>query len=181
MTKYFSLACILLAFNSFGQKNKNPDQPFPMPLVDSQVVYTNIITVDGVSKDELYKRARLFIVKNYKSANAVIQLDDKESGHIIGKGVLTVVTDGGDLLGASETKVNHTISIMVKDGRYKYEVSDLSVIGQLGSTQTTTPMEYYITSKNKFQKRFSVDAHTYISIFVQSLIDAMNTKVKDDW
>lgn len=90
-----------------------------LPLQEGVVAYSNVIQVDSVSKDQLYARAKRWFVKTYKSANDVIQLDDKENGEIIGKGNFKISYY------AREPIINHTISILVKDGRFKYIITDL--------------------------------------------------------
>ncbi len=131
------LLFMILAFLpilSIAQKNKKDKSKSDasvqkesiMPLVDSQVVYTEVIKIDSVNKDELYNRAKRFFVSTYKSANDVIQLDDKENGQIIGKGIIVVNYNMG-IAGYQKTNVYHTITITAKDGRYKYEIKDLIV------------------------------------------------------
>lgn len=90
----------------------------------SPVIYSEVIQVDSVSKNELYSRAKIWFVKTYKSSKDVLQLDDKEDGKIIGKAVMKYVPSF--LSGSSATKgyINYTISVFVKEGRYKYEITD---------------------------------------------------------
>lgn len=78
----FSLA--LLTSNVFGQSKLLEI----FPIENGKATYTGIVQVDSVSKDELYKRAKRWFVDTYKSAKAVIELDDKENGEIIGNGDL---------------------------------------------------------------------------------------------
>jgi hypothetical protein len=88
------------------------------------LTYTEVVQVDSVSKTELYNRAKLWFATVYNSANDVLQMDNKESGEIVGKAILkynpTVFS------GSEQTKGNikYTIKVFVKDGRYKYEITD---------------------------------------------------------
>lgn len=151
-------------------------------MVDGKVVYTGVIKVDSVSKNELYNRAKLFFVKNYKSANDVLQLDDKETGQIIGKGIFKIPTGTG--LMARTSTVLHRLSITVKDGRYKYEVANLvEVFNTPGVGSGENSIDGYVLSKKKYSQSFIIDVHDYVSKFVQSLIDEMGIKSekKDDW
>lgn len=100
------------------------------------LTYSEVIQVDGVSKDELYNRAKQWFVATYGDATKVIQNEDKESGIITGKAI-----SGTMFLGFFYTKksggfgrktdepmygtARYTITIAVKDGRYKYSVSDI--------------------------------------------------------
>lgn len=63
--------------------------------ISKKAEYTGIVQVAGVSKEELYTRARSWFVKTYKDADVVIQMDDKDAGKIIGKGRFGVIWQMG--------------------------------------------------------------------------------------
>jgi hypothetical protein len=90
-----------------------------MPLDPESKLYTyqEVVEVEGVSKDDLYTRARTWFVKEYKSANAVLQMDDKEAGTLMGKGFFKVMFQG------ALRDVYHTVQIDVKDDRYRYSIN----------------------------------------------------------
>lgn len=48
--------------------------------------YNEVVQVDTIKKDELYLRSKQFFVDVFKSANDVIQMDDKDAGVVVGKG-----------------------------------------------------------------------------------------------
>jgi hypothetical protein len=88
------------------------------------MIYTEVIQNDSVSQNELYNRAKLWFATAYNSANDVLQIDNKEEGQIIGKAVMKynpIVISGSE-----QTKgiIKYTIKIFVKEGRYKYEITD---------------------------------------------------------
>lgn len=82
--------------------------------------FTIIDSVQG-SKNDLYVRANEWMAKAFVSSKSVIQMQDKEAGKIIGKAVINIPLIETNNL--SET-VNYTISIDVKDGRYRCVLSD---------------------------------------------------------
>jgi hypothetical protein len=84
-------ALLLLSTISFGQS------------------ISDVIVDSAQTKESLYSNALSFFATTFKSANAVIQMKDPESGKVIGKGLLS---DGR----------NVTISISCKDGKYKYDI-----------------------------------------------------------
>jgi hypothetical protein len=184
-----ALAVILISTNAFAQK-RGKKEPVTMdtimPMRNGLVVYTNVIKVDGVTKDQLYNRAKIFFVKNYKSANDVIQLDDKETGQIVGKGIIKVIHNTELIGGPFEAKFSHTLSVTVKDGRYKYEFTNLVELGSFTTMGKTPdrPIEDIVFSKRNYYQTLVIDAHGEFSQFIQSLIDEMNKKSdneKDDW
>lgn len=98
-------------------------------------------------------------MKSFKSSKAVLELEDKETGKLIGKGTFTAVTDESmndnefikkkglvsKELREKKNKgevgsVSFLISIYIKDGRYKYEITDLTHKGT-----TTTVGGYTVT------------------------------------
>lgn len=86
-----------------------------------QIAYAETIKVDSVlTKNQLYSRANEFFAKAFVSANNVIQYQDKDEGKIVGKGNLKIRCDG------NESLLKFTISIFVKDGKYRYLINDLS-------------------------------------------------------
>ena len=63
---------------------------FPLD-INRQISTTNVIDVEGKSKDELYILANSWFVAQFNSGKSVIQLNDKEAGVIIGKGYISGV------------------------------------------------------------------------------------------
>ena len=99
-------------------------QELPVDKETGKVIFTEIVELsdNSVPKDILYNRAKEWFVKAFKSSNEVIQLDDKESGKIIGKGNFSI----NRTMYLTDSRVDFTMTIMVKDGRYKYIVSDFN-------------------------------------------------------
>lgn len=101
-----------------------------IPIVNDRICYTEVVAVDSVlTKSDLYTRVRQWFAKNYKSANSVIQMDDKDAGVIVGKALMQVYHKGLGLIFESGY-INYTVSVYVKDGRYKYEITDFYHTGQ---------------------------------------------------
>ncbi|MGQ0828636.1 MAG: DUF4468 domain-containing protein [Bacteroidota bacterium] len=92
----------------------------PIDSISSNAFYTEIIRVDSLTKDELYIKGREWMANTFKSANDVIQMDDKSAGLIIGKG-LSYITMNDKAAGL----INYTIALYFKDGRYKYEIKNI--------------------------------------------------------
>jgi len=99
-------------------------QELPVDKETGKVIFSDVVelTDKTVTKDILYNKAKEWFVKAFKSSNDVIQLDDKESGKIIGKGNFSIATT----MYLTDSRVDFTMTIMVKDGRYKYIVSDFN-------------------------------------------------------
>ena len=96
----------------------------PVSAETHRITYTGVVEVPGVSKDDLYTRATEWFAKTYNSSNAVLQMQDRAAGELVGKPVLPTTVRS---LGANYPAgiVKYTISVYLKDGKYKYEITDL--------------------------------------------------------
>jgi len=133
-----------------------------------------IVELEGVSKDEIYKRALLFITKEFKSAKDVIQLQDKEEGRIIGKGALLYnaapFNPGLNYSG----HFFFTVTIECKDGKYRY------VIDQIRH-EATLP-SYTVDLRNTRKRKITEAAETNINDFTRLLERSMLQSSKlGDW
>lgn len=114
MKKYTLLTLALFAsVISFGQSieldpNSNKYQTI------------GIIYVDSIKKDDLFLRAKHWAALNYRSANDVIQLADKESSKIILKGNFQ------DSFLVTDCWLGHTLVLDFKDGKVRYLYTDFS-------------------------------------------------------
>lgn len=114
-----SLSIIYVVTFSYAQKNITP-------VVNGSIYYSEVVTVDSsLKKGDLYINAKKFFVDAFHSGKDVIQLDDKESGNVIGKGYFTIVWKA-NFMYSYEMQIWHTIKVSVKDSKYKYEITDFS-------------------------------------------------------
>ena len=170
----------------------------PIDSTTGRISYTEVVMVDSsLSKQELYSRAREWFAKTYNSSTNVIQMDDKESGKIVGKALMQVYCRS---LGSDRKCgfVNYTISIYFKEGRYKFELTDFYHTGQVISSDNVMPdygaCENWINDKRKYPM-MSQKAVQKISIYFLKQLDekanallvdlkqAMKSKasLKPDW
>jgi hypothetical protein len=96
-----------------------------------------IFEIEGKEKSELFSSINKWISINYNSAQSVIQMNDKEAGTIIIKGINEVVykntmkslyPKNKYIPEYSTTKFNHLIEINIKDNRYRvvYKITDIA-------------------------------------------------------
>jgi hypothetical protein len=155
-----------IAFNSNGQ-DKLMDI---LPLKEGVVTYTNVLQVDGVNKEELYTRAKKWFVTMYKSANDAIQLDDKENGEIVGKGNFKITYYARDPI------INHTVTISVKDGRFKYQITDLAYSDKQGDKFPIEAFPKGWAGKKKLYETIDREVNSIIA----SIEKSMKSKA-DEW
>ena len=127
MNKFLSLCLVtLISQTAFGQTGEPFEQELPVN-EESLIEYTDVVQVNGATKDELYSRAREWFVTRYNSVEDVLQMDDKESGKLIGKAFKDIMIG---LMGISvKKKMYYTIGVYFKDGRYKYSVTNIEYQG----------------------------------------------------
>lgn len=197
MKKLIIFAFLLSScFFSFSEKKvwKDPNAKELMPLdANGKIVYTEVVEMPNVIKDALYSRAYEWFAKSFKDAKNVIQMQDKDAGKIIGKGIF----DGINVkccMGLSSVigYVQFTLSIYLKDGKYKYEITDFvheghwssnaSIQVNGGSLDNEKPEsgKSYLTQKK--WKEVKELTNERVLLFIESLIKAMTVETAgDNW
>jgi hypothetical protein len=94
-----------------------------------ELIYSEVVQSPNNSSNQIYLNINEWFAKTYNSSNNVIQLNDKESGKIIGKGGFTIspIHQWGNIKTPQTFFVNYTLTIQIKDGKYKYEFSNITV------------------------------------------------------
>lgn len=131
---------------------------FPIDSITNKIKFSEVVNVKNNSQSALYTKAREWFAKSFKSSESVLDMEDKENGKLIGKANFTVSSTEASnenefvsianfkpkkfreevkkLMSAKQTisvgMIDFTISIYIKDDRYKYEISNLY---HKGSTQ----------------------------------------------
>lgn len=118
-SNYLLMTLLGISFLGFSQKQTiDPDTKL--------ITYSEVIEIPSTSKDELYLRANTWLSRAFKSAKAVIDFQDKEAGKIIAKGNIGT-TIKVPLVGKQDAgNINITITILIKDGKYKYTIDNLT-------------------------------------------------------
>lgn len=112
-------------------------QNLPIDSETHLITYTEVVTVNG-DKDELYSKAREWFAKTYNSSMKVIQMDSKDK--IVGKALMHVYYHGGGY-----GYINYTISIYLKDGKYKYEITNFYHTGEVRTGGSYVGNVYFAT------------------------------------
>lgn len=109
----------------------DPADASPLPL-DPQtqlITYQGVVEVPGVSQTDLYARALAWVAATYPAADNVLEQQNPQAGQLLIKGRRPAVTRAlyqGVLRSSYAGVVRHTLTIYVKDGRYKYVLTDLA-------------------------------------------------------
>lgn len=155
-----------------------------LPLKDGKVTYVGIVQADSINKEELYKRTKRWFIDTYKSGKDVIQLDDKENGDLIGKGFFETYW------GQQTINIWQTIKVQVKDGRYRYEITDFNVkyyyagefvTGNRNIDMTLEAWDKSFSGRNNKRNEIYTDINSKVLSLIASLEKFVKSKPKDDW
>lgn len=165
-------------------------QTIPVDTVNKTVVYTGVVNADNILKDELFVRAKAWFAKTYRSSNNVLQMDDRDAGKLIGH--------GSDLLSYRYALISmgyylkYIIEVDVKDGKYKYTISDITVPDTDPAGYHLTLDEIVVAGKTKVErtkkdngeyrnrfKGYVTESDKFINELISSLKKGMENKSSD--
>lgn len=160
---------------------------------EGRAEYSEVITIDSVSKSVLYLGALEWVNKTFKSGKSVIQSTDREGGIIIGKAInpslsysnMGIKMDGGYF--------SYTISIYCKDAKYKYVFDNITynagymVLNPGADLAEIFPHNWTGLFQNNKQNRrewksFQSQADTQFKMIIEDLKNHIkNAKKKSEW
>jgi len=111
--------------------------------ITEPVIFAEIVEANGISQETLFTRTNMWLVDVFRNAESVIQFSDKESGVIKGKYI-----DNGILDGMFICRVYSTITIEIREGRYRISFSDPTYY-YIGDTVNGTPPNYGINDRKE--------------------------------
>ncbi|WP_343304419.1 DUF4468 domain-containing protein [Chitinophaga niabensis] len=163
-----------------------------LPIIEGSVKYIGIEKLDSLNRNIIYDRGKRWVVDSYKSANDVIQLDDKENGEIVLKGYFKENWEA-TFMTIIAVDIYQTVKLQFKDGRYRYEIGNIrfkyrtsgTTIGTTyisGGSFDVSPEEFAKGRKKNAQK-FFVKINNHLLSIINSITNHMkeDIKVKQDW
>lgn len=149
---------------------------------NGQIYFEIIKELPGFNKSEIYLRVNSALANMYKSSKTVIDLNDKESGKIIAKGIWVYTASDGIV--TVDCNLGHMLQIQMKDEKIKIVLKNLD----LEFTQGSIPIETYIADEKLYKRngkpRKMMKSHkegvlkSWITIY-ETILDSM--KNEDDW
>lgn len=161
------------------------------------LTYSEVIQVDGVSKDELYNRAKQWFSSAYRDANKVIKDESKSDGSITAKAIMRY--NSGILSGSAITKgaISYDIAIAVRDGRYKYVISNFihtpyddeqyGNFGLITTSDEAPKVKLKLGTTNGWRRKVWEDIKKQIDEYTPALIEDMKSGMskaaptEEDW
>jgi hypothetical protein len=196
MKKYLLFAMLAAALPAFSQQslpsleaNAIDDIAIDslyrsLRIADGQYAYIGIIQLDSSdSKNELYRRARLFLADS-RLAVFFPQYEEREEGRVIGRGSFAI-GDTRSLLAANITwTVSFSMELICKDQKYRYSIdkfiiearNDIPGKENFPITYSTMNLdEAYVTMHLGGQKKINRRLFVYMNERLRGIIAELRT------
>ncbi|RZK23683.1 MAG: DUF4468 domain-containing protein [Hymenobacter sp.] len=167
------LLAILLSFGSLAPAHaqlKLPKlhgwvNPLPHDSITGKVSYQAVVQVPGATQATLYARAKKWFATAPGPTKLTIETDDPATGKLSGKTSELVMQN---FLGANvQVPLWRTITVQVKPGRFRYQITDFAFDSGKGQG-SVTPIENYLTPN-----ALTFDDAGYPKPVLQSTIEAI--------
>lgn len=136
--------------------------------------------LDGVEPEVAYQRARVHVIKAFKDAKEVVQLDDKEAQHLFARG--TFLVDWTVFLTSSDMYTWFDLDFEIKDDRYRILVNNLqfrwTVPGYPLNKQSVK--DFCEMRSGKAGQRTCNSVKREVGNIVNQMIKAVHDKKNDD-
>lgn len=163
-------------------------KPFcPIDNETKLITYDNVVALTDIKeskKDDLYNKALAWANAFYKNPTDVIREKNQESGKIICKARFKIQNEKDKSGFASDAGVvQYTLTLMVKDGRYRYQISAFN-----WKQLSYYPIERWLDSSspsyNPSYAYYLIQVNDYAYSLIADLEKFMAMKKKekkDDW
>ena len=139
--------------------------PLPVDSATGKVSYRAVVQAPGVPEAELYKRAKEWFAEAPSTTKTPLLTDDPAAGRLVGQ---TGELVRQNFFGANvQVPLWRTITIEVKPGRFRYQITDFAFDSGKGRG-AVTPIENYLTPNI-----LTFDANGYPLPVLQSTIEAI--------
>lgn len=91
---------------------------------DKALTFSEVIQVDGKKQAEIYGGLREWVATSFVNGKAVTQMEDAATGTIILRALFPF--NKGGIYSAYEGKVDYTLKLQSKDGRFRVEMSGIT-------------------------------------------------------
>ncbi|MFN8416941.1 MAG: DUF4468 domain-containing protein [Cytophagaceae bacterium] len=122
---------------------------FPIDSETQKIAWVETVTIDSLTKQQLYERAKRWMTIYYKSTT--FDTDSKESFTVTKTGDFTIALTY-DFKYKSQNNISYTITINQKDGKYRYKITDVKFYNVASGPKTQLPLEAAyakMTTQNK--------------------------------
>jgi hypothetical protein len=167
----------------FGSMTLQAQSSLPIDSETQKITWTETVTIDSLTKDQLYERAKKWMTIYYKSTT--FDTDSKESFTLTKTGDFTIALTY-DFKYKSQNNISYTITINQKDGKYRYKITDLKFYNISSGAKTQLPLEAAyakMTTQNKTETTSQVlkEMNAVISDLKNFMLKGSVPTTEEDW
>lgn len=93
----------------------------------NEIVIERVVSAPGFTKEKIHISSKIWIAENFQSAKAVIEIDSKSDGLLIGNAIIAYPCSGLSCFGREGWEVPFTIKVESKDDRFKVTFSNIRI------------------------------------------------------
>ncbi|WP_410221921.1 DUF4468 domain-containing protein [Pedobacter sp.] len=94
-----------------------------LPVKDGDIYIERIEDINGVTKDQIFERAKKWFVRSFNDSKEVVKNENKQEGTIMGVAILPISTK--DFVSISYN-VKFVVEFTARDGKYRVRFQDFS-------------------------------------------------------
>jgi len=181
------LMVLIFGFSAIAQLPKNEK--------NGKVEYTDVVQLEGMSKDEIYKKAKMWMVSTLKSGDNMVELDGSTSDQMVGTGNIKPVIDdkkNKTRYLIQDANLNFKFIVYCKEGRLKYVVTNLALSLNTGPNCVYGVIRTSLDNIEDFPvygKKWQLVYRDFVTQFVNENINALindfksnlQLKEEDEW
>ena len=157
-------------------------QTLPTDPETKKITFQETITLDGITKTDLFERAKSWMVNTYKTNK--FDMENSAEGKLMHEGSSAIMLSY-DFKYKTEYDVPYNITIQVKEGKYRYTITDFSIFNAKNGRKTAEGLEgYYAKARTNNKPEIVNQLTAEINKLTTELKTAMETgkqKDKNDW
>lgn len=184
MKKYlFLTACCMAFFIAMGQKTAPVRPNMPVDPATKLITYEAVVELPGTGRDELYNRAKAWVMKFFKNPQGIVQKWDSAGGKIEARHKFRIYNEVEGATPVPAGYINYSLYIFLKDGMYKYRVTRFEQ-----HDITPVPVETWMgeatpdkTKKYAYLIQIDVEAKKIIRDLTEGMKQQQAGKKLDEW
>ncbi len=174
---------ILLFFISIVKVNAQEEQTltFKPDEVSGDNYYEEVVTAPNLKQDEIFKRAKAWILANMKTGDNNITFDEKDFS-IVNSAAMKVDQKNFFTYAILDGVMDFKFHVWIKEGKYKLRVDNITyhlLLGQ-GAERSSKTESYNGLKDNKYSRHLKGQAEEKLYSLVNVFKKAIETEAKQD-
>lgn len=107
------------------------DAKRPPPVTEEERTVVQVYEAPGFTKDRLFDGAKRWVAENFRSAEAVLDYEDRESGTLIGNGNMVIdppMQRGVSYYGVYRGRVGFKMKVEAREGRMRLSFTNVMLM-----------------------------------------------------